>query len=69
MADTIIQALRDYFLDCPLMTDNVVNVDYLPEDTKKNGIEFSIDTTPPKRLYSPISTEGRAASAYLPCAA
>ena len=53
MADTIIQALRDYFLDCPLMTDNVVNVDYLPEDTKKNGIEFSIDVTPAEEVIQP----------------
>lgn len=42
MADTIIQALRDYFLDCPLMGDNRINVDFLPE----RGIEYSIDTTP-----------------------
>lgn len=58
MADTIIQALRDYFLDCPLMTDNVVNVDYLPEDTKKNGIEFSIDVTPAEEVIQPYIDGG-----------
>jgi hypothetical protein len=42
LADTIIQSLRDYFLDCPLMGDSRINVDYLPE----KGIEYSIDTTP-----------------------
>lgn len=42
MADTIIKALRDYFLTCPLMGDSKINVDYLPE----TGIEYSIDTTP-----------------------
>lgn len=50
MADTIIQALRDYFLDCPLMTDNRLNIDYLPEDTKKNGVEFSIDVSPAEEV-------------------
>jgi len=42
MATTIIKALRDYFLTCPLMGDSKINVDYLPE----KGIEYSIDTTP-----------------------
>ncbi len=42
MADTIIKALRDYFLTCPLMGDSKINVDYLPE----SGVEYSIDTTP-----------------------
>lgn len=42
MADTIIKSLRDYFCSCPLMGDNKINVDYLPE----KGIEYSIDTTP-----------------------
>jgi len=42
MADTIIQALRDYFLTCPLMGDSKINVDFLPE----KGVEYSIDTTP-----------------------
>ena len=42
MADTIIQALRDYFLACPLMGKRKINVDFLPE----KGVEYSIDTTP-----------------------
>ncbi|MCI1966864.1 MAG: hypothetical protein LKJ17_12150 [Oscillospiraceae bacterium] len=42
MADTIIQALREYFLTCPLMGKSKINVDFLPE----KGIEYSIDTTP-----------------------
>lgn len=42
---TIIQAIRDFFLKCPLMTGNAVNVDYLPESAK-NGVEFSIDAVP-----------------------
>jgi len=42
MADTIIQALRDYFLSCSLMGDSKINVDFLPG----KGLEYSIDTTP-----------------------
>lgn len=42
MADTIIQALRDYFLTCPLMGNSKINVDFLPE----KGVEYSIETTP-----------------------
>lgn len=39
---TIIQALRDYFLTCPLMDGSRINIDYLPD----RGMEYSIDTTP-----------------------
>lgn len=42
MANTIIQALRDYFLTCPLMDGTRINVDYLPDE----GMEYSIDTSP-----------------------
>lgn len=42
MADTIIQALRNYFLTCPLMGNRKINVDFLPE----KGVEYSIDTIP-----------------------
>jgi len=42
MADTIIQALMDYFLTCPLMGNSKINVDFLSE----KGAEYSIDTTP-----------------------
>ncbi|WP_099205881.1 hypothetical protein [Scatolibacter rhodanostii] len=39
---TIIQGLQEFFLSCPLMGDNKINVDYLPED----GIQYSINTSP-----------------------
>lgn len=42
MSDTIIRALWDYFLNCPLTGDRKINVDFLPD----KGIEYSIDTTP-----------------------
>lgn len=42
MAETIIQALRDYFLTCPLMGKHKINVNFLPE----KRLEYSIDTTP-----------------------
>lgn len=42
MADTVIQALREYFLACPLLGTRPIGVDYLPE----KGLAYSIDTTP-----------------------
>lgn len=42
MADTIIASLRNFFLTCPLMGSNRINVDFLPDQ----GMEYSIDTTP-----------------------
>ena len=50
MNTTIISALFDYFSNCPLMTDNRLNVDYLPEDTKKAGIEYAIFPSPTDEL-------------------
>lgn len=48
---TIIQGIWDFFMDCPLMTENRINVDYLPEDAKQ-GVEFSIDATPGTDMVS-----------------
>lgn len=42
MNDTIIGALRAYFLACPLTGDERLGVDYLPEE----GVAYSIDSTP-----------------------
>ena len=42
MADTIIRSLWDYFMSCPLMDGNKINIDYLPDDP----LEFSIDVNP-----------------------
>lgn len=60
MADTIIQSLRDYFITCPLMGDNKINVDYLPE----SGIEYSIDTTPATEIIKEY-TDGSSLRQYL----
>ncbi|MCL1789867.1 MAG: hypothetical protein FWG40_00660 [Peptococcaceae bacterium] len=46
MVKTIIEALFEYFENCPLMANNRLNINYLPEDTKKAGIEYSISTEP-----------------------
>lgn len=46
MSTTIIEALFDYFDNCPLMTGNRLNVDYLPEDTGEAGVEYSISIPP-----------------------
>ena len=45
-SNTIIEALFEYFGECPLMTENRLNIDYLPEDTGKAGIEYGIATSP-----------------------
>lgn len=50
MASTIIESLRDYMLDCPLMFNGRLNVDFLPENTQKSGVEYSIDTTPAEEV-------------------
>lgn len=46
MPESIIKGLRDYFNACPLMQGCKLNVDYLPENTKKAGVQFSISPTP-----------------------
>lgn len=46
MNKTIVDALVAYFGGCPLMTGGRMNIDYLPEDTKKAGIEFAISMEP-----------------------
>lgn len=43
---TIIESLFDYFSTCPLMTQNRLNIDYLPESIKEAGIEYAIATEP-----------------------
>lgn len=42
---TIIKGIHNFFLDCPLLTDRRINIDYLP-DNARDGVEFSIDSVP-----------------------
>lgn len=46
MSSSIIAGLRDFMLLCPALGKNKINIDYLPEDTKKAGVEYSIDASP-----------------------
>ena len=46
MSTTIIEALFEYFGNCPLMTDDRLNINYLPEDTSEAGVEYAIATQP-----------------------
>jgi len=46
MSKTIIEALFDFFDASPLMSDNRLNIDYLPEDTSRAGVEYAIGTAP-----------------------
>jgi len=50
MSVTIIEGLFEYFKSCPLMTENRLNIDYLPEDTIRAGVEYAIGTTPTDEL-------------------
>lgn len=50
MSKTVLEALFDYFNSCPLMIDNRLNIDYLPEDTGEAGVEYAIGTTPTDEL-------------------
>ena len=58
MDETIINALFDYFFSCPLMTGNRLNIDYLPEDTGKAGIEYAIATSPTDEIVKPYLRGG-----------
>jgi len=58
MGDTIIEALFDYFDSSPLMTDNRLNVDYLPEDTGQAGIEYAIATSPTDEVITTYRNGG-----------
>ena len=60
MASSIIGALRDYFLSCPLLGDKPLNIDYLPE----RGLEYSIDTTPATEIVKRY-TDGSSIRQYL----
>lgn len=46
MSQVIIKAIRDYFLDCPLLHDGIMNVDYIDEN-----IGYSINALPSEPYY------------------
>ena len=46
MSKSIIEALYEYFNDSPLLDMKRLNVDYLPESTKRAGIEYSVSIIP-----------------------
>ena len=56
MSTTIIEALFEYFAACPLITDNRLNIDYLPEDTSQAGVEYSIGTVSYTHLTLPTNS-------------
>ena len=59
MSTTIIEALFEYFAACPLITDNRLNIDYLPEDTSQAGVEYSIGTTPANEVVRQYKDGGQ----------
>ncbi len=44
--DSIIAALKAFFLTCPLLGDHPLGVDWLPD----HGVAFSIDATPTSQI-------------------
>ncbi|MDL2318071.1 hypothetical protein LJC74_03120 [Eubacteriales bacterium OttesenSCG-928-A19] len=58
MDETIINALFDYFDNCPLMSGSRLNIDYLPEDTGEAGIEYAIATSPTDEIVKPYLRGG-----------
>lgn len=58
MSKTIIDALFDYFCNCPLMAHGRLNIDYLPENTKEAGVEYAIGATPTDERIYPYTNGG-----------
>lgn len=46
MSKAIIDSIRDYIMECPLLHDGVLNVDYLPEE-----VSYSIDSMQAEPFY------------------
>lgn len=61
MMESIIQSLWGYFLNCPLMADRKINIDYLPEG---GPVEYSIDTTPATEIVKQY-VDGSSVRQYL----
>lgn len=58
MPTTIIEALFGYFEACPLMTGNRLNIDWLPEDAGKAGVEYALATSPTDEMVQPYTNGG-----------
>lgn len=58
MSDSIVGGLYAYLGQCPFMTGNRINVDYLPENIGQKGVEYSIDTTPSDVLVKAYTGRG-----------
>ena len=51
---TILEKVRNYFMDCPLMDGYKINVDYLGVE----AVEYTIDTTPTSTVIKPYADGG-----------
>lgn len=52
--ESIIGALRDYYMQCPLLKDGHFNIDYLP-----NSADYSLETTPADPVYKEYTDGGK----------
>lgn len=50
---TILQGIHDYFKACPLLIEDRINIDYLPEGARKSGVVISIDAVPGNDVIKP----------------
>lgn len=46
MSKAILDSIRDYIMECPLLHDGVMNIDYLPE-----SVSYSIDSMQSEPYY------------------
>lgn len=53
-SESVLSALRDYFLKCPFLKDGKFNIDYLPND-----IAYSIDPVPADPVYKQYIDGGK----------
>ena len=52
MVNTIVEGLFQYFNKSPLIEKSRLNISYLPEDTKKAGVEYAIATEPNEQVIT-----------------
>lgn len=52
MAKNKIEAIRDYFMKCPILKDGALNIDYLGSEAVQYSIETMISSNPIVKQYT-----------------
>lgn len=50
---SIIEGIRSFLMTCPALKDGKINIDYLPENEQKSGVEYSVDSLPGEETIKP----------------